>query len=245
MADFDLIILGGGGAAFAAATKASDLGKRVLMINSGLPIGGTCVNVRCMPSKHLLTVGDEFFYPRRPRFRALGNGHHPTFDFPAAIWEKDALVATARQSNYINVLAALDGVTLLEGKGRFVGPQQVEANGEAYSGDKILVATGSSTKPLPVPGLDQVGWLNNVTAMQLERLPESLVVIGAGPPGPGVCANVRPLRDQSHGPGAFGPDIAQARTGGGRGVGALPGGRRRRVSPGRDPGASITGRARR
>jgi len=59
---YDLVIIGGGAAAFAAATKASDLGKTALMINSGLPIGGTCVNVGCMPSKNLLTVGDELYY---------------------------------------------------------------------------------------------------------------------------------------------------------------------------------------
>ena len=88
MADYDLIIIGGGAAAFAAATKASDLGKRALMINDGLPLGGTCVNVGCVPSKHLLTVGDELFYPQHPRFKALQNGHKPSFDFRAAIQEK-------------------------------------------------------------------------------------------------------------------------------------------------------------
>ena len=55
---YDLVIIGGGAAAFAAATKANDLGKSALMINKGLPPGGTCVNVGCVPSKHLLAVGD-------------------------------------------------------------------------------------------------------------------------------------------------------------------------------------------
>ncbi|MCH8342343.1 MAG: FAD-dependent oxidoreductase, partial [Chloroflexi bacterium] len=71
---YDLIVIGGGAAAFAAVTKASDLGKTALMINGGLPLGGTCVNVGCVPSKHLLTVGDELFYSQRPRFQALENG---------------------------------------------------------------------------------------------------------------------------------------------------------------------------
>ena len=81
---FDLVIIGGGAAAFAAATKASDLDKTALIINSGLPIGGTCVNVGCMPSKTLLTLGDDLFYDQHPRFRALQNGHNPGFDFGAA-----------------------------------------------------------------------------------------------------------------------------------------------------------------
>ncbi|MBI2935386.1 MAG: mercury(II) reductase [Chloroflexi bacterium] len=183
MANYDLIIIGGGAAAFAAATKASDLGKSALMINRGLPLGGTCVNVGCMPTKHLLAVGDELFYAQRPRFKSLHNGHQPAFNFKTAILEKRELVAKARQSNYINVLGHLESVTYLEARARFVGPNQVEANGQAYEAEKIIIATGSSTKPLPILGMDQVEWLNNVSIMELEELPESLAVIGAGPLG--------------------------------------------------------------
>ena len=183
MERYDLIILGGGAAAFAAATKASDLDKKTLMINSGLPIGGTCVNVGCVPSKHLLTVGDELHYGQYPRFKALRNGHKPLFDFKAAIEEKDELIAALRHKNYINVLQNLDGVTLIAARARFVGPNQVEAAGEVYEADKIIIATGSSTKPLPIPGLDKVRWLNNVSALELQELPESMIIIGAGPLG--------------------------------------------------------------
>ena len=183
MDKYDLIIIGGGAAAFAAATKANDLSKTALMINSGLPLGGTCVNVGCMPSKTLLTVGDELYYPQHPSFKALGNGHQPAFDFAAAIAEKDEIVASARQSNYINVVESMAGITYREGRARFVSPNQVEVNGEMISGEKFLVATGSSTRPLPIPGLDEVGWLNNVTAMELKELPQSMIVIGGGPLG--------------------------------------------------------------
>lgn len=183
MAKTDLIIIGGGAAAFAAATKAAELGKTALMINSGLPIGGTCINVGCMPSKHLLTVGDDLYYPQKPRFKALQNGHKPRFDFSTAIQEKDEIVTMGRKSNYVDVLESLKGVSYLEAKARFVGPREVEANGQVYEGEKILIATGSATKPLPVAGMDRIRWLNNVTAMQLNYLPESMVVIGAGPLG--------------------------------------------------------------
>ena len=183
MDKYNLIIIGGGAAAFAAATKAADLGRTALMINSGLPLGGTCVNVGCVPSKHLLTVGDELYYGPRSRFKALQNGHEPRFDCRTAIDEKSELVGALRQKNYANVLEHLDGVDLVEARARFVGPAKVEAGGQVYQADKVIIATGSSTKPLPVPGLDQVKWLNNVTAMELQELPDSMVVIGAGPLG--------------------------------------------------------------
>ena len=82
---FDLVIIGGGAAAFAGATKANDLGMKALMINAGLPVGGTCVNVGCMPSKNLLTVADEYYYSQHPRFKALVNGHEPDFKLATAV----------------------------------------------------------------------------------------------------------------------------------------------------------------
>ncbi|MBI4235993.1 MAG: FAD-dependent oxidoreductase, partial [Chloroflexi bacterium] len=183
MADrYPFIILGGGAAAFAAATIAADLGVRTLMVNAGLPLGGTCVNVGCLPSKHLLTVGDELYYPARPRFKALSDGHQALFDFRAAIEEKRGLVEAVRQRNYHDVLAGFKGlVELVEGQARFLDPTHIEVNGQVLEGEKFLIATGSSAKPLPVPGMDSVRWLTNRTIMELEEQPESLLVIGAGP----------------------------------------------------------------
>ncbi|MBI2861059.1 MAG: mercury(II) reductase [Chloroflexi bacterium] len=178
---YDLIIIGGGSAAFAAATKASDLGKTALMINGGLPIGGTCMNVGCMPSKHLLTVGDEFFYSQRPRFKALQTRSKVAFG--TAMREVNQMIARVRQQNYVNVLESLEDVTLVEGMARFTGRNRVEVGGKIYEADKVLIATGSSTKVLPIPGLDRVQWLSNVTALKLRTLPKSMVVIGGGPLG--------------------------------------------------------------
>ena len=178
MDKYDLVIIGG---AFAAATKANDLGKSALMVNSGLPVGGTCVNVGCMPSKSLLTMGDDLYYGQHPRFKVLLNGHNPSFDFATAIAEKDEIVASARQSNYINVMESLEGATYLEGQAKFVSPDQVEVNGDVIEGEKFLIATGSSTQPLTVDGFDKVNWHTNQTVMDLDEAPGSLIVIGAGP----------------------------------------------------------------
>ncbi|MCH7706681.1 MAG: FAD-dependent oxidoreductase, partial [Chloroflexi bacterium] len=88
-----------------------------------------------------------------------------------------------RQSSYANVVASLDGVSLLEGRARFVSPNQVEVNGETIEGDKVIIATGASTRPLNVDGFDRVKWHTNETIMDLEEVPESLIVIGGGPEG--------------------------------------------------------------
>ena len=184
MNTYDLVIIGGGAGAFAAATKATDLGLRSVMINDGLPLGGTCVNVGCVPSKHLLAVGDEYYYPQRPVFDALRNGHAASFDFKTAIREKRRLVAALRDSNYSDVLASFNGqVELVEGRARFVSDHEVEVNRRRLSGRKFLIATGSRPSILPFPGIDTVAYLTNRTAMDLEEQPASMIVIGAGPIG--------------------------------------------------------------
>ncbi len=193
--EFDFIILGGGAAAFAAATKAHELGAKTLMINDGLPIGGTCVNVGCVPSKHLLEVGREIFYPQHPRFDAVAAVNHG-FDFARAIREKNQLVETLRQANYLDVLEhQKQHVTFVKGRAEFILEDEVTVNGpdypfqklqkenRGYRAKKFLIATGSSTRIIPFSGLDQVKYLTNVTLMNLEKQPQSLIVIGAGPLG--------------------------------------------------------------
>lgn len=184
MTEFDYVIIGGGAAAFAAATKASDLGLRSAMINDGLPLGGTCVNVGCVPSKHLLAVGDEYYYSQRPVFDALTSKPATAFDFGAAINEKRRLVERLRASNYRNVLAAFgDRVRLFEGHGRFVAPNEVEVNGERLHAKKFLIATGSRPSIPPLPGIQDVDYRTSRDVMELDQLPRSLLVIGAGPTG--------------------------------------------------------------
>lgn len=180
----DLIIIGGGAAAFAAATKANDLGATALMVNAGLPLGGTCVNVGCVPSKHLLAIADALMATRHSVFDSVSlpavDGH---FSVKAARQEKDALVAGLRQRNYEQVLSSFEHVDFREGRGRIVAPGRLEVDGEAVEARHILVATGSRASIPPIPGLAEAGYLTNVEALQLDETPRKLVVIGGGPLG--------------------------------------------------------------
>ncbi|MFQ5795209.1 MAG: mercury(II) reductase [Candidatus Bipolaricaulia bacterium] len=182
MEKYDLVIIGGGAAAFAAATRANDLNAKTAMVNAGLPIGGTCVNVGCVPSKHLLEVGNELYYPGRNHFDAI-RGRKADFDFNTAITQKDALVETLQKSNYIDVLDYLSQTTLYERRGRFVSENEVEVDGQRLRGERILIATGGSTNVIPFDGIDQVDYLTNVEALSLKKQPESMIIVGAGPLG--------------------------------------------------------------
>ena len=182
MERFDFVIIGGGAGGFAAATKASDLGAKTVIINGGLPLGGTCVNVGCVPSKILLHMGSEFYNPQHPRFKALGKGHSAAFNFETAIKEKDEIVSELRGSNYIRIAKEL-GIPVIEGRARFISPKQVEVNGQTFEADQFIIATGSIARILPFKGVDKVNYITNREALGLPRLPKSMIDVGGGPLG--------------------------------------------------------------
>lgn len=181
-ADFDLVIVGGGSAGFAAAIKAADLGARVAMAEGGT-LGGTCVNVGCVPSKTLIRAAEAQHRRVHHGFRGIPKTDGQP-DWPTVRAEKDTLVAELRQTKYWNVLRAYPSITLLEERAVLVSARQVRlASGRTVTAGKIVVTTGASPWAPPISGLVETGYLDSASAMALERLPESLIVIGASAVG--------------------------------------------------------------
>lgn len=180
--EFDLVVVGGGSAGFAAAIKATELGARVAMVEGGT-LGGTCVNVGCVPSKTLIRAAEAQHRRAHHGFRGIPTGDGRP-DWSAVRAQKDELVSEMRQTKYRNVLRSYEAVTLFEQRAEITSGHSVRlANGPAITAGKILVTTGASPWAAPIPGLAEAGYLDNVSAMALERLPESLIVIGASAVG--------------------------------------------------------------
>lgn len=175
----DLIIIGGGSAAFSAATTASDQGLSVLMVNGGLDIGGTCVNVGCVPSKHLIRAAEQIHRAQNSPFKGVSSAK-PEFDFKTIIQQKKELVAALQKKKYLDVVGGLEEVTILEGWAKFVDAHTIDVGGKQYKGMKFLLATGATTNIPDIKGLDEVGYLTNVSLFDLEEQPEHLIVLGAG-----------------------------------------------------------------
>jgi mercuric reductase len=175
--DYDLVIIGGGSAAFAAALKASELGKQVLMINDGLPLGGTCVNVGCVPSKTLIRTAEAFHHTRHTAFASIRTGGS-TLDFKEAIRQKRELVDSLRNAKYINIIQDDPHVKVLKGRARLVGTNSVAVNGATFSSRYILIATGSSTYVPDIRGIDTVPYLTHESLYELDNLPEHVIIIG-------------------------------------------------------------------
>ncbi len=177
MKQYDLIIMGGGAAGFAAAMKANELEAKTLMINNNLVgVGGTCVNVGCLPTKHLLHIGEFIYNIKKHNFNGLDSSI--SFDFRTLIEEKNKLVDKFRIEKYEKVLSVLSHVEFVEGNAAFITASQVQVNNETYKANKFIIATGSSSVVLPIEGIDKVDYLTNIEALQLKELPKSMIVLG-------------------------------------------------------------------
>ena len=177
---YDLIIVGGGSAAFSAAIKAETLSLTTLMVNAGLDFGGTCVNVGCVPSKTLIRTAETVYHASHSNFAGIQpNG--VSIDFAQIIKDKKQLVATLQQKKYMDVVSDFENLTLLKGRAEFVDSKTIRVDSkETYSALKFLIATGASTNIPNIEGLKDVGYLTNVSLFDMEEKPESLTIMGAG-----------------------------------------------------------------
>ncbi|MBI4095978.1 MAG: mercury(II) reductase [DPANN group archaeon] len=178
---YKLVILGQGSAAFAAAIKANDLGIRAAMVGGnatpGTVIGGTCVNVGCLPSKNLITVANAFYHTANNSFEGIKYGKGK-LNFKRVIEQKDNLVRKFRKEKYADLVESLENVTYIEGKGKFVSKNTVEVNGKKIEGEKFIIAAGARSIIIPVKGLEAIDYLTNEEALDLKELPKTLCVVG-------------------------------------------------------------------
>lgn len=179
---YDLIIIGGGAGAFAAAIKANELGAKTLMVNKGLPLGGTCVNVGCVPSKTLLWAGEVMHQAKHHGIPGI-DIEVKNFDFATVVQHELDLVAKLRDERYQKVLSQLENVTHLEGRATFVSPNEIEVDEQKYTAKKFIIATGSTATIPPIEKIQEVGYITHIEALKLKEQPKELIVVGAGPVG--------------------------------------------------------------
>lgn len=177
----DLLILGSGSTAFAAALTAQEMNKTAVMTEER-PIGGTCVNRGCLPSKNLIAAAKLLYDAQNPRFPGL----RPCtigLDFAALIAQKDELVHTYRKKKYESLIG--ERIRLEPGHVQFVDAHTVEVDGKRLKGRKLLIATGSRPIVPDIEGLDSVSYLTSDLltvdeSMELREVPTSLLIIGGG-----------------------------------------------------------------
>jgi dihydrolipoamide dehydrogenase len=176
LAQFDLVILGGGSGGYACALRASQLGKSVALIEAD-KLGGTCLHRGCIPTKALLHAGEVADSTRHAADFGV-NAQFNSIDMPGVNAYKDGVVSKLHKG--LQGLVKSRNVTYVEGRGRLVSPNTVEVNGEKYTGTNVVLATGSYPRTLPGLEIDGKQIITSEHAIAMDRVPKSVIVLGGG-----------------------------------------------------------------
>src|SRR3984957_20274389 len=182
MAGYDVVIIGGGPGGYNAAIRAGQLGLKVACVEMRATLGGTCLNVGCIPSKALLHAS-EFYEMAGKDFAELGIEVTPKLNLPAMMTQKDGSVGHLTKG--VEFLFKKNKVDWIKGAGRIAGRGKVEVTGAdgavtTLDATNIVIATGSEPSPLPGVTVDQKRIVDSTGALSLPEVPKSLIVIGAG-----------------------------------------------------------------
>jgi len=176
VADFDLVILGGGSGGYAAALRGAQLGLSVALIEKD-KVGGTCLHRGCIPTKALLHAGEVADSSRHASEFGV-NAQFISMDMNAVNAYKDGVVSKLHKG--LQGLIKSRNVTYVEGTGRLVSPNTVQVNGENYTGKNIILATGSYPRTLPGLEIDGRQIVTSEEAMKFDYVPKSVIVLGGG-----------------------------------------------------------------
>ena len=177
--DYDLAVIGGGSGGYAAARTAASEGLKTVVIEGGREVGGLCILRGCMPTKALLYAAEVL--------RLAGHAQpwgirveDVSFNFTQVMARKDAMIKDF--ADYRQQQLESGKFKFLRAMARFVDPHTLELSaGEKLTARNFVIATGSVVSPSPLPQLDEVGFMTSNTALELTRLPKSLIVLGGGP----------------------------------------------------------------
>jgi len=177
MSDYDLIVIGAGPGGYVSAIRAAQLGLKVACVEGRGSLGGTCLNVGCIPSKALLTSSAKYAELSHLSSHGIAVGE-ASLDLSALMGRKDKIVGDLTKG--IAFLFKKNGVDHIEGWATIPAAGQVQVGDQVLNTKNILIATGSEPTPLPDVVIDEVDVLSSTGALVLEEVPEHLVVIGAG-----------------------------------------------------------------
>ncbi|MCY0852210.1 MAG: mercury(II) reductase [Thermoplasma acidophilum] len=197
--EYDLLIIGYGAAAFSAAIKASEITSgqaSIAMVGKG-PLGGTCVNVGCVPSKMIISVGKNLKYAAKPRYPGIEA--QCTVDTRNVMDFIRKAVGEERRSKYEAVVSGYENVELYRSRAVFTGDRTIRLeDGTEIFGYNVIIATGSRPSVPQIPGLAAAGYITSNEFWGLETIPKSLVIIGSGPIGSEIGQAVARLGRSVH-----------------------------------------------
>ncbi len=178
MADYDVIVIGSGPGGYVCAIRCAQLGLKTACVEARDTLGGTCLNVGCIPSKAML-YASEMYHDSQTTFEKMGLiGGAPSVDLPKMIDYKQSTVDNNTKG--IEFLFKKNKIDWLKGWGRITAPGEVSVDGTAHKTKNIVIASGSEVTPLPGVTIDEKTIVSSTGALVLPEVPKRLAVIGAG-----------------------------------------------------------------
>jgi dihydrolipoamide dehydrogenase len=175
-AEFDIIIIGAGPGGYVMAERAGHLGKKVLLIEKE-HLGGVCLNCGCIPTKTLLNSAKHYVHAKEAPEFGVTTGE-VTFHLAKAMSWKTEVIETLRGG--IGFMMKKNKVTVVNGTAKLIGPRKVQVGERVYEGTDVVIATGSSPFVPPIPGADQLHVMTSTDILEIDKMPETLTVIGGG-----------------------------------------------------------------
>ena len=180
--DYDIGIIGGGAAGLTVASGASQLGAKTLLIEKEKELGGDCLHFGCVPSKTLIKTAQVYHLMKRASDFGLAPVDVPPVDFKQVADRIQSVIQTIQKHDSEERFCGL-GAKVIFANPRFVGSHRVQCGDQTLSAKTWVIASGSSPSIPPIPGLDKTSHITNKEIFSLDRLPESMIVLGAGPIG--------------------------------------------------------------
>jgi pyruvate/2-oxoglutarate dehydrogenase complex dihydrolipoamide dehydrogenase (E3) component len=178
--DYDIGIIGGGAAGLTVASGAAQLGAKTLLVEKDRHLGGDCLHYGCVPSKTLIRTAQAYHIMKHSQAFGLPAVGLPPVDFTKVRERIQSVIATIQKHDSEERFCSL-GAKVAFGEPMFADDHSIQLNGRAISAKAWVVATGSSPDHPPIEGLDKTPYITNREIFSLDHLPESMVILGAGP----------------------------------------------------------------
>jgi len=180
--DFDIGILGGGSAGLTTAAGSAQLGAKTLLVEKEEHLGGDCLHYGCVPSKTLIRTATIYHAMKHAKKYGLPQGDVPPVDFRDIARRIQDVIGTIQKHDSVERFCGL-GAKVEFGNPSFVDEHTIDLEGKRYSAKNWVIATGSSPAIPAIEGLDKTPYITNKQIFSLDRLPKSMIVLGAGPIG--------------------------------------------------------------
>ena len=177
MQEFDLVVIGSGSAGYTGSIRAAQLGMKVACIEKNDTLGGTCLNIGCIPSKALLNSSEKYEEALK-HFESIGITADVKLDLQKMLANKDKVVSDL--TNGIESLFVKNTVTRIKGEAKIISSDIIEVHKEQQKAKNILITTGSSVIEIPNIKIDEEFIVSSTGALKLSKVPENLIVVGGG-----------------------------------------------------------------